>query len=143
MRLTANQAIMKPFVLLLLVIASIAFAAEPSASQDNCASATTQVELDECASAKLQKADAALSDFIASYQQRLSPEQSILFQQAQAAWEQFRQASCQFEASGVMGGSIYSMALNDCLASKAQERLEELEKLANCEEGDTACPVPR
>ncbi len=143
MRLTANGVIMKRFVLLLLVAASTAFAAEPAASQDSCASAATQTELNQCADAELQKADAALSDFTASYQERLSSEQLSLFQQAQAAWEQFRRASCQFEVSGAVGGSIYSMAFNNCLASKARERLEELEKLASCEEGDSGCPVPR
>lgn len=143
MQLIASRAMMKFFILLLLLAASISFAIEPSASQDNCGSAATQSELDQCASANLQKADAALSDFVASYQQRLSPEQLTLFQQAQAAWEQFRRASCQFAVSGVMGGSIYPMAFNYCMASKAQERLEELEKLANCEEGDAVCPVPR
>ena len=49
--------------------------------------------------------------------------------------------ACQFEASGVAGGSAFSMVLTSCLIKKTRERNKELEALANCQEGDLSCPA--
>jgi hypothetical protein len=88
----------------------------------------------------LEAADSRLDAFVHSYAARLTPEQLELFHSAQLNWQQFRQSSCKFEASGVLGGSAYPMVLAQCLASKAESRLSELKTLASCQEGDLSCP---
>ncbi len=110
-------------------------------AQNACASATTQQALNQCATQAQQQADQSLKDFVAEYQTRLSSEQVIMLQHTQASWRLFRRFSCEFEASGVAGGSAYPMVFSGCMAAKATARLSELQKMAQCEEGDLSCPA--
>lgn len=110
-------------------------------AQNVCASATTQQALNQCANQAQQQADQSLKDFVAEYQTRLSSEQVIMLQHTQASWRLFRRFSCEFESSGVSGGSAYPMVFSGCMAAKATARLSELQKLAQCEEGDLSCPA--
>ena len=105
------------------------------------AAAQNPQTLHQTSQAKLIQADAALSEFAATYEPRLSPEQVTLFRQAQKAWDAFRQADCAFKASGVEGGSAYPAVVADCLTSAAEARLTELQTLSQCKEGDLACPA--
>jgi uncharacterized protein YecT (DUF1311 family) len=114
---------------------------ELAIAQSSCASATTQQALNQCATQAQRQADQSLNDFIADYQIRLSSEQVIRLQHTQASWRLFRRFSCEFESSGVAGGSAYPMVFSGCMASKATARLNELQKLAQCEEGDLSCPA--
>jgi len=126
---------MDTIALLLLLQASAAVA------DNGCYStAFTQSELNRCAGVGLEATDSRLDAFVRSYEARLTPEQLKLFHLAQLSWQQFRQSSCKFEASGVSGGSAYPMIFAQCMASKAESRLSELETLANCQEGDLSCP---
>ena len=126
---------MTPIFLLLLLQASLPVA------DDRCYSAaSTQLELNRCAGASLKAADSALATLVRSYEARLTPEKLKLFHSVQFNWQEFRQSSCTFEASGVSGGSAYPMVLAQCMASKAESRLCELKTLATCQEGDLNCP---
>jgi len=125
-----------------LLMSGLVVTAESAIAQDTCPSATTQQALNRCATQARRQADQSLKDFIAAYQSRLSPEQVIMLQHTQASWELFRRFSCEFEASGVAGGSAYPLVFSGCMAAKATARLNELQKLAQCEEGDLSCPAP-
>lgn len=118
-------------------------AVNPSASEALCASASTQAEMNRCAHATADRADASLAKFIASYEARLSPGQVRRFQKSQTAWERFRRSACKFESAGTEGGSAQPMVVASCMASKARDRLDELRKAALCKEGDLGCPATR
>lgn len=120
---------------------TIGYADTARVAQNTCASATTQQALNQCANQARRQADQNLKDFIADYQTRLSSEQVIMLQHTQASWRLFRRFSCEFESSGVAGGSAYPMVFSGCMAAKATARLNELQKLAQCEEGDLSCPA--
>ncbi|NJR39673.1 MAG: DUF1311 domain-containing protein [Leptolyngbyaceae cyanobacterium CSU_1_4] len=124
-----------------LITSGLMLTAEGAIAQTSCTSATTQQELNQCAAQTRRQADRRLKEFITVYQTRLSSEQGILLQHTQASWELFRRFSCEFESSGVVGGSIYPMVFSGCMAAKATARLNELQKLAQCEEGDLSCPA--
>lgn len=106
-------------------------------------SATSQSPqtLHQTSQAELIQANAALSEFAATYEPRLTDAQVVLFRQAQKAWDAFRQADCAFKASGVESGSAYPAVVADCLTRAAEAHLTELQTLSQCEEGDLACPA--
>jgi uncharacterized protein YecT (DUF1311 family) len=115
--------------------------AQPATAQAPCA-ATTQQELNRCANQARRQADQNLKDFITTYQTRLSSTQVTALQHTQASWELYRRFSCEFEASGVTGGSAYPLIFSGCMTTKATARLGELQELARCEEGNLSCPAP-
>lgn len=126
---------MDPVILLLLLQASSVVADERCYS-----TASSQLELNYCAGASLEAADSKLAAFLRSYEAKLTPEQVELLHLAQLSWQRFRQASCEFETNRVHGGSAYPMVSAQCMASKAESRLSELEMLANCQSVDLDCP---
>jgi uncharacterized protein YecT (DUF1311 family) len=111
-------------------------------AQDACDRAVTQQALNRCAGEFRRQSDQNLKDFITTYQTRLRPEQVTALRHSQAAWELFRRFDCEFEASGVSGGSAYSLIFSTCMTAKATARLSELQALAQCEEGNLSCPAP-
>jgi uncharacterized protein YecT (DUF1311 family) len=115
---------------------------ELAIAQDSCDRAVTQQALNRCAREFRRQSDQNLKDFITTYQTRLRPEQVTALQHSQAAWELFRRFDCEFEASGVSGGSAYSLIFSRCMTVKATARLSELQELAQCEEGNLSCPAP-
>lgn len=123
------------------VVSGLLLTSEGAIAQNTCASATTQQALNQCTTQAQQQADQSLKDFIAVYQTRLSSEQTILLQHSQASWRLFRRFSCEFESSGVTGGSAYPAVFSNCMTAKATARLNELQQLAQCEEGDLSCPA--
>jgi uncharacterized protein YecT (DUF1311 family) len=123
-----------------LMVSGLMMTGKLAIAQNVC-SATTQQALNQCATQAQQQADQSLKDFVAEYQTRLSSEQVIMLQHTQATWRLFRRFSCEFESSGVAGGSAYPMVFSGCMAAKATARLSELQKLAQCEEGNLSCPA--
>jgi len=124
------------------VVSGLIMPIEGAIAQNTCAAATTQQALNQCATQAQQQADQSLNDFIADYQTQLSSEQVIRLQHTQASWRLFRRFSCEFESSGVAGGSAYPLVFSNCMAAKATARLNELQNLAQCAEGDLSCPAP-
>jgi uncharacterized protein YecT (DUF1311 family) len=115
--------------------------AETKTEPQQCSGLQTQLEFNECTDRVWEKADKELAVFEANYIQRLAAQQRALYQSAYTAWVAYRQASCEFESSGVLGGSAYPETFARCMSSKATSRLQELRRLAACSEGDYACPV--
>jgi uncharacterized protein YecT (DUF1311 family) len=111
-------------------------------AQETCSAPSTQQALNRCAAQSHHQADQNLQDFITTYQTRLRPEQITTLQHTQAFWEWFRRLDCEFEASGVSGGSAYPLIFSRCMTAKATARLIELQELAQCEEGNLSCPAP-
>ena len=127
-----------------LILPLSLLATVPVIGADACfANAATQAALNRCVGAELEAAESALSEAGTSYAERLDPEQRELFEAMQLHWRRYRDAACEFETSGVLGGSAYRMVLGQCLAAKTRLRAAELEALDDCQEGDLSCPHRR
>jgi uncharacterized protein YecT (DUF1311 family) len=69
-------------------------------------------------------------------------EKTKLFVAAERAWVPFRDAACNFAASGVSGGTIYPTIYAECLERLTKARIANFKAYLACEEGDLSCPVP-
>ena len=128
----------------LFLLALIAMAPTPIARADDCANATDQRAMDECASEAYRKSDAELNALYKQIEQRLKSDTGTtkLLIAAQRAWVVFRDAECNFSTSRVSGGTIYPMIYTECADGLTQRRIEDLKRYLACEEGDMSCPVP-
>jgi uncharacterized protein YecT (DUF1311 family) len=118
----------------LLLTTHTAFAAQP-----NCANATDQATLTQCANISLKASDAKLNQTFRALQAKVSKPGKDKLQKAQRAWITWRDAQCDFNSSGSSDGSIHGMVLASCLddLTKAQTKL--LDSQLHCQEGDTSC----
>ena len=109
---------------------------------DDCANASTQMELNTCAAAQFQTADKKLNETYQNALKRAEPPQRDLLKKAQIAWIALRDADCALVSSGTEGGSIQPMIASQCMTDKTDEREAFLASLLQCEEGDLSCPLP-
>jgi uncharacterized protein YecT (DUF1311 family) len=105
--------------------------------------AQTQGEMNASAARSYTTANSELAQAVALYGSRLHSQQLQLFKKSQRQWERFRTAACDFESSGVSGGSVRPMIQAACLESLTRTRLLYIQKLATCAEGDLSCPAWR
>ncbi|WP_426237949.1 lysozyme inhibitor LprI family protein [Pseudomonas sp. TWP3-2] len=110
----------------------------------DCAHASDQATMNQCASQENKAADKELNTVYQQIIARLkdNPDSKKLLVSAQKAWIGFRDAECKFSASGVEGGSVYPLILNNCITGVTKVRTEALKQYLKCEEGDMSCPVP-
>ncbi|WJD51259.1 lysozyme inhibitor LprI family protein [Enterobacter sp. PGRG2] len=109
---------------------------------DDCASASTQADLNSCTATQYQTADKKLNDTYSTAMKRADAPQRELLKKAQQAWITMRDADCAFISSATEGGSVQPMINNQCLHDKTVEREAWLASLLQCEEGDLSCPLP-
>jgi uncharacterized protein YecT (DUF1311 family) len=105
--------------------------------------AQTQAEMNASAAGTYSTANTELVQAVALYRLRLRSQQLELFKKSQRQWERFRAAACDFESSGVSGGSVRPMIQAACLESVTRARLLYIQKLSTCAEGDLSCPAWR
>ena len=110
---------------------------------DDCANASTQSAMNECAGKQYKQADSQLNALYKQINSRLqdSPDSKKRLVSAQRAWVAFRDAECSFAASGVEGGSVYPMIYSGCLAELTEKRVAAFKNYLDCQEGDLSCPV--
>ncbi len=129
-----------------IVLAAIFCTLSLSAAQaDQCMDkAVDQASMNRCAAQAYEKFDADLNRYFHEIRQRLADDVDArhLLRDSQRAWITFRDAECAFAASAAIGGSVYPMAHDLCLADLTQKRAHELRQYLECEEGDMTCPVP-
>lgn len=111
------------------------------AAPATCADAGTQAALNECAFQGFLEASAVMSPRLRDIKAGLKPAQRAAWRRVQKAWLTFSTEACQFESSTVSDGSAKSMVQWQCAARMTQQRTTDLSRLANCPEGDVACPV--
>lgn len=111
-----------------------------AAPAPDCASTTTQARMNECAYEDFLAATAGYAARYKAISDKLIPKQKDQFRRTQKLWIQYRTAACNFESSGVAGGSAQGMVKSQCDARMTRARTAELEKLASCQEGDLSCP---
>jgi uncharacterized protein YecT (DUF1311 family) len=134
----------KLFVALACAAAVLATGASAQTAQGapapDCASATTQARMNECAYEDFLAATAGYAASYKAISDKLGQRQKDQFRRTQKLWIQYRTAACNFESSGVAGGSAQGMVKSRCDARMTRARTAELEVLANCKEGDLSCP---
>jgi uncharacterized protein YecT (DUF1311 family) len=107
----------------------------------DCQNPRTQTDMNQCAYADLDRETKKINKTYNDYRAKLNPTQKQQLKEMQLAWIKFKDLACQFEASGVEGGSAHSMVLAGCLTEKTRQHNKELEVLGNCQEGDLSCPA--
>jgi uncharacterized protein YecT (DUF1311 family) len=93
----------------LSLLASAAFADCPGVSQ---------LEMNECAAADHDKADAELTALYAKFKP-VTPEMRA----AERAWIAYRDAECAYEGHESIGGSIHPMEVAMCQTARTRERI--------------------
>ncbi len=107
----------------------------------DCNKAVTQYDLDQCAGANADAADAALN---VAYKKllRLHPDVASVtrLRKSERAWMAYRDKECASEVGPQAdGGSIWPMEMSNCLETKTAARLRELKHELDCPEGPLAC----
>ena len=128
-----------PIALLLAATLTNFAAAQSNQPAPDCASATTQARMSECAHEDFLAATAGYAASYKSLSDGMTATQKDQFRRTQKLWIQYRTAACNFESSGVAGGSAQSMVKSQCDARMTRARTAELTALANCKEGDLSC----
>ncbi|WP_433736271.1 lysozyme inhibitor LprI family protein [Pseudomonas putida] len=110
----------------------------------DCTNATDQATMNQCAAQQHAAADKELNVLYQQITSRLkgNPDGKKSLVNAQRAWLAFRDAECEFSASGVGGGSVYPLIYGNCVTELTQSRVETFKTYLKCQEGDLGCPVP-
>ena len=99
----------------------------------------TQSDLNACAFQDFEQATAAYSSTYKTLSQSVGNKQRQLLRQVQTEWLQYRVKACEFEKSGIEGGSAAPMINWQCQARMTRERTAELQRFLDCQEGDLSC----
>jgi uncharacterized protein YecT (DUF1311 family) len=117
-----------------------------SAFADSCMdTATSQGQMNDCAHTAYRTADKTLNEVYRSASARVSGDAAAKKKlvAAQRAWIVFRDAECDFVASGTGEGSAGPMVKLGCLEDLTRSRAATVQKYLDCPEGDLSCPLPR
>ncbi len=128
---------MRLALIALLILSPLAHAAEPIV---DCKNANTQLDMNICASQAFKRSDALLNQAYKQKLAQLNVDQQKKFKAAQRSWIAFRDSDCDFQSSGVEGGSVQPMIYSGCLQQKTEQRTKEINAFLHCEEGDLSCP---
>jgi len=119
---------------------ALSTATGPKAAPVDCSKTPgTQSELNACAFQDFEQATATYSAAYKTLSQSVGNKQRQLLRQVQTEWIQYRVKACEFEKSGVEGGSIAPMINWQCQARMTRERTAELQRFLDCKEGDLSC----
>lgn len=97
--------------------------------EDPCPGSNTQFELNRCAARARDKADAELNKVYRELTKDTGTTERAKLRAAQLAWIKFRDAHCDYESVGNLGGSIYPMVYSFCLARVTAERTARLREI--------------
>ncbi|MEX3777254.1 lysozyme inhibitor LprI family protein [Pseudomonas sp. MYb118] len=127
---------------LLLALTPLLFT--PLAHALDCANASDQATMNQCAAQEHKAADKELNALYQQITARLksNPDSKKLLVGAQRAWVGFRDAECKFASSAVTGGSVYPLIYSNCVTELTKARVETFKNYLKCQEGDLSCPVP-
>ena len=103
------------------------------------ATAQTQLELTSKAADALNASEVRMKAVYDGLATHYGDDSKKRFEQAQDAWEQYRNRQCSFENKGTEGGSIHQMLVYKCLKRMTDRRVSELKRQEHCEEGDLSC----
>lgn len=119
---------------------ALATATGPKIEDVDCSKVPgTQSALNACAFQDFENATAAYSKVYRTLSQSVGNQQRQLLRQVQTEWIQYRVKACEFEKSGIKGGSAAPMINWQCQARMTRERTAELQRFLDCQEGDLSC----
>jgi uncharacterized protein YecT (DUF1311 family) len=116
-------------LLLLLIVAVMTISgsfAQQKKKANPCDSANNQAEMNICAEKEYKAADAALNKVYGQLMSKLEDDHKAKLKEAELAWIKFRDVNCEFQAFPNIGGTIYPLVYNGCLASMTNDRTKEL-----------------
>jgi uncharacterized protein YecT (DUF1311 family) len=133
-----SLAVLRPLLLSALTLwLPAAHAADPAAAV--CREpATNQAEMAACAYDDFLSANARQAQTQLEYVQRLANADAKRWRAAQRAWITWRTAQCDFLSAH--SGSAREMLRWQCASRLTRARTADIERLAQCPEGDLACP---
>ncbi|MBY0352128.1 lysozyme inhibitor LprI family protein [Tabrizicola sp.] len=110
-----------------------------SAQDADCADAATQLDLNRCAAAAWEAADARLNDayrvaiaLVKDWDSRLADDErgaADRLREAQRAWITFRDKGCEAEGYAMKGGSAEPMVVLGCMRAVTLDRARQLEDM--------------
>jgi len=103
------------------------------------AAAQTQLELTAKAADALRGAEVQMKAVYDGIATNYGDDSKKRLEEAQDAWEQYRNRQCSFENKGTEGGSIHQMLVYRCLKAMTDRRTTELKRQEHCREGDLSC----
>lgn len=130
------------FLAVALSAPSLAFAGAPALyTKQDCNKAITQYDLDQCAGANDEAADAALNVVYKKLQAKLPDANSkTQLRDGERKWIAYRDKTCADSVgSQEDGGSIWPMEMSNCLEGQTAARLRELKRRLDCPQGPNAC----
>lgn len=101
--------------------------AQASAPSANCANAQTQAEINQCAQASYETADKELNRVYQELKSSLNSQEQEELIDAELAWIEYRDQTCEAESSQYEGGSIQPTIYYGCLERVTTERTAELQ----------------
>lgn len=85
------------------------------------------LEMRKCADDQYAIADKKLNQTYQQLISQLSPQRKQRLIEAQRAWISFRDKTCQFESSQMLGGSAEPLLRTTCLTRVTQQRVQDLQ----------------
>jgi uncharacterized protein YecT (DUF1311 family) len=101
-----------------------------------------QMQLDQCAGMDFNKSDAKLNALYKTMMSKYDAANGALLKTSERAWIAYRDASCDFETNGTVGGTINPMMDTMCKTTKTDARIKELDAQLHCPEGNLDCNAP-
>jgi uncharacterized protein YecT (DUF1311 family) len=129
-------------VIALCVAASGAAGADaPLYKTRDCDKEMVQTDMNMCAGANLEAANAELNHvYRKAMSQQADQKSKDELKDAEGSWISYRDKECAWEIGPQEdGGSIWPMAMDNCLQEKTDARIRELREQLDCPEGDVSC----
>jgi uncharacterized protein YecT (DUF1311 family) len=121
-------------VALLLLLSSVPMVVRPQAVLPQCESPQTTAQINACAAARAQSAEADMLSELAQLKEHLAKSNpgsrlQLALERAQAEWLRFRHAQCEFAYDYALGGTAGASYNLSCQARLNRARAEELRGL--------------
>jgi uncharacterized protein YecT (DUF1311 family) len=101
--------------------------------------AQTTYDMENCAGAQQNRADAELNDTYRKLMAKITSEDRAVLKEARNAWEHYRDKQCIFNSLGSAGGTLHTMSLMQCRAYMAIDYNKRLKNQLDCKEGVITC----
>jgi len=107
----------------------------------DCDKDMVQMEMNLCAGANLDAANAELNHVYQKLMSQQTDQKSKdQLKDVERTWISYRDKECAWEIGPQEdGGSIWSMAMDNCLQDQTDARIRELKSQLDCVEGDVSC----
>lgn len=125
---------------IILSALGLVFIASSALANDNkCGISGDQKSMTLCAEQNYHAADGELNVVYGELRESISASGQDALRSAQRKWIDYRNAQCDFDSAGTLGGSIHPYVLSNCLAELTRAQTQRLGRQLECVEGDLSC----